>query len=126
TGASLDPSRVLATQEATARPADQLIERLEISARPLLVEGARVWLEGSAERVGLAVAGGPPRFVTLESGQLRGSVDRQELEAAAQTVVRELAAGYGVRVEEFRMDLDSPHPRALAGRAWVRAGRRML
>lgn len=126
TGAAFDPRRARAASSAPARTPDLLIERLELTARPMTVEGVRVRLEGSAERVGLAVEGGPPRFVTLESGEVSGSTDRRELEAAAQAVVRELAAGYGVQVEGFRLELGSPQPHALEGRAWVRAGRRML
>lgn len=126
TGAKLDVLGALTLDAETERPPDLLIDRLELSARPLLVEGARVWLEGSAQSVGLAVAGGPPRFVTLAGGNVKGSVDRQELEEAAQVVVHKIAAGYGVQVNDFKLTLASPQPHVLAGLARVLAGRRVL
>lgn len=125
-GARFDLEGAMSMERGDGRAPDVIAQRLEVSARPLTVEGVGLWLEGHAEGVGMATEDGPPRLVSLKHGRVKGQLDRRELDAAIRAIAQQMGTRYGVQVEDIDLDLANPTPRTLDVRARVRAAKRVL
>lgn len=110
---------------------DVHVDRLEISAHPLVVEGARVWLDLRADEADFGFRGdragnGWLVLVGARDGQAEVRLAGADFEALLLAGLKAGAARQGVRIEGVRWALHEIGPRAVGLDLWIAAARRVV
>lgn len=117
--------------EAHDSTVDVRADRFEVAAHPLMVEGARVWLDVRADgsELGFRDDRAGNRWLVLlaaREGKAEMRLAGVDFEALLLAGLKTGAARQGVRVEDVRSKLTQIGPRALGLELWIAAARRVV
>ena len=104
---------------------------LEISAAPIVFQGAPIQFQCTAQKVKFAEANNDSGDVLLllqhaDSGKLDLSIGLRDLEQLVQAIVAPLARKQGIVMEDLRLHLSSQNERSLGAELRVRARKLFL